>query len=249
MELEQKITVLDLKADADKREISGYAATFGGLDSYDDTIVKGAFAATLAAKFKPAEDHVKIRTLWNHNWDVPIGKPTALNEDDKGLAFVATLARTKAADDVLEMIREKVVEEMSIGYLTKKASYREDDRAEWGYVRILEEIDLWEISPVTFGADSNTSVAAKVARVAELKRHGYQIKARALQALQAEIKAGRVLSAKNLDKLKAAVEAIQDVINAASVDDVADDGEKDNGAALELALKTLNEDITALVRR
>lgn len=249
MELEQKITVLDLKADTDKREISGYAATFGGLDSYDDTIVKGAFTKTIAEKFRPNESHVKIRTLWNHNWDVPIGKPTALNEDDKGLAFVATLARTKAADDVLEMIREKVVEEMSIGYLTKKASYREDDRAEWGYVRILEEIDLWEISPVTFGADSNTSVAAKVARVAELKRHGFQIKARALQALQAEIKAGRVLSAKNLDKLKAAANAIQDVINAASVDDVTDEGEKDNGAALELALKALNEDITALVRR
>ncbi len=248
MELEQKITVLDLKADADKREISGYAATFGGLDSYDDTIVKGAFSATIAAKFKPADDHVKIRTLWNHNWDVPIGKPTALVEDDVGLAFSAKLARTKAADDVLEMIREKVVEEMSIGYLTKKASYREDDRAEWGYVRILEEIDLWEISPVTFGADSNTSVSAKVARVAELKARGFQVKARALAALQAELKAGRVLSAKNLDKLKSAMEAIQDVINAASMDDEADeDGAKSEARAAEL--KTLNEEITALARR
>lgn len=248
MELEQKITVLDLKADTDKREISGYAATFGGLDSYDDTIVKGAFAATIAAKFKPSEDYVKIRTLWNHDWGVPIGKPTALVEDDKGLAFSAKLARTKAADDVLEMIREKVVEEMSIGYLTKKASYREDDRAEWGYVRILEEIDLWEISPVTFGADSNTTVAAKVARVAELKARGLQVKARALAALNAEIKAGRVLSAKNLDKLKAAVEAIQDVINAAGVDDAAADDEEKTAASVE-ALKALNEEIAALARR
>lgn len=248
MELEQKITVLDLKADTDKREISGYAATFGGLDSYDDTIVKGAFAATLAAKFKPAEDHVKIRTLWNHDWGVPIGKPTALVEDDVGLAFSAKLARTKAADDVLEMIRERVVEEMSIGYLTKKASYREDDRAEWGYVRILEEIDLWEISPVTFGADSNTTVAAKVARVAELKARGFQVKARALAALDAEIKAGRVLSAKNLDKLKAAVEAIQDVINAAGVDDAAADDEEKTAASVE-ALKAINEEIAALARR
>lgn len=248
--LETKITTLELKADADTRTIEGYAATFGGLDSYDDTIVKGAFADTIREKFRPADGHVKIRTLWNHNWDVPIGKPATLAEDEKGLAFSAKLAKTKAADDVLEMIREGVVDEMSIGYRTVEASYKEDDRAEWGYVRILEKVDLWEISPVTFGADSNTTVGAKAARVADLQARGFQLKGRALAKLQAELKAGRVLSQKNLDKLKAAFEAIQEVIAAAEATAEADgaDDEKTMAAAL-VQLKAINNDIDALARR
>lgn len=248
--LETKRTTLELKADVDAREIRGYAATFGGLDSYDDTIIRGAFADTIQEKFRPADDYVKIRTLWNHNWDVPIGKPTALVEDEKGLAFTAKIAKTKAGDDVLELVRDKVIEEMSIGYRTVSASYKEDDRAEWGYVRILEKVDLWEISPVTFGADSNTSVTMKAARVAELHSRGLQLKGRALARLQEEIKAGRVLSQKNMDKLKSAMEAIQEVIAAAEATAEADgsDDEKTMAAAL-VQLKAINQDIDALARR
>lgn len=245
MTLEHKKTALELKANVDAREIEGYASTFGNKDSYDDTIIRGAFADSLKEKFKPSEGVVKIRTLWNHLWDVPIGKPTSLVEDDKGLFFKAKLAKTAAADDVLELIREGVVEEMSIGYRTVKSSFREDDSAEWGYVRILEKIDLWEISPVTFGADSFTSVGAKMARVAEIKAAGFQLKARALDTLQREIKAGRVLSQKNLDKLKNAMTAIQDVVSAAELDEAPEDDEKALRSALD-ALKGLNKDIAAI---
>ena len=67
-------------ADENTGEFSGYAAVFGNVDGGGDIIEKGAFTRTIA------EDFARIKILSQHNsYDLPIGKPLELREDEKGL--------------------------------------------------------------------------------------------------------------------------------------------------------------------
>ncbi|MBY0240813.1 MAG: HK97 family phage prohead protease, partial [Burkholderiaceae bacterium] len=72
-----KLDQVSLKFDGDTGVFSGYASVFGGVDSYGDTIIKGAFEATLR--------NSKPKMFFNHEWRMPIGKWTKAKEDDKGL--------------------------------------------------------------------------------------------------------------------------------------------------------------------
>ena len=67
----------EIKMDGDTGKFSGYASVFGGVDSYGDTIIKGAFESSLRSG--------KPKMFFNHSWDMPIGKWTKAKEDDKGL--------------------------------------------------------------------------------------------------------------------------------------------------------------------
>ena len=66
----------ELKMEGDAGVFSGYASVFGGVDSYGDTIMKGAFADTLKNDGVP-------KMFYNHNiWDgLPIGKYQIVQED------------------------------------------------------------------------------------------------------------------------------------------------------------------------
>ncbi len=68
---------VELKFDGEAGTFAGYASVFGGVDSYGDTIEKGAFSETLALHGAP-------KMFFNHDWNMPIGKYTA-REDEKGL--------------------------------------------------------------------------------------------------------------------------------------------------------------------
>ena len=67
------------KADKDGA-FSGYAAATGNVDLGNDIIMKGAFSDWLKTA-----DASRVRVLWNHDWDRPIGKNMAMTEDEKGL--------------------------------------------------------------------------------------------------------------------------------------------------------------------
>lgn len=191
---------LELKADVDSRTIEGYAATFGNVDSYRDTIIKGAFAASIAEKFTPFEaGRGRVKTLFQHDWDRPLGVPEVLQEDDHGLFFRSRVAPTSYGDDALILIKEHVIDRVSIGFNTRKSEWKENTGdEEIPYVRVLMDLDLWEVSPVTFAADDKTALEA-------VKR---------AERLRQELKEGRVLSSKNVDKLESALALLQEVLEA-----------------------------------
>ncbi len=60
---------------------SGYAAVTGNVDLGGDIILKGAFSEWL-----DKADPSRVRVLWQHDWDKPIGKTLSMREDDNGLA-------------------------------------------------------------------------------------------------------------------------------------------------------------------
>ena len=133
----------DIKMDADTGKFSGYASVFGGVDSYGDTIVRGAFESTLR-KAKP-------KMFYNHAWDMPIGKWDVVKEDETGLYVEGHLTPgLSLAADVRAAMGHGTLDGLSIGGMLKKGDWED---TEGGRV-IRKWSNLMEISPVVFPADS-----------------------------------------------------------------------------------------------
>ncbi len=123
-------------------EISGYASVFGASDQGNDVVQKGAYASSLKA-MKDAGRSVKM--LWQHDPSKPIGVWDEVREDKKGL-FVKgrILPDVQAGSEALALIKAGAIEGLSIGYRTIRA-----EKSQKG-TRLLHEVDLWEVSLVTF---------------------------------------------------------------------------------------------------
>jgi HK97 family phage prohead protease len=153
--------------DLEQGTFEGYASTFGVVDEYDEVVEPGAFTKTIR------ERGHRVKICWQHNWDVPIGKPLLMEEHGRDRLPVTLLARapeatgglfvkgkislTTQGTDSLILMRDGVVDELSIGYDEVKSDYSES-----GDVRLrhLREIRLWEFSPVTWGANHAAVITA-----------------------------------------------------------------------------------------
>lgn len=152
MEQKRFDVAIELKELTEDGKFSGYASTFGGEpDSYGDLIAPGAFLASLA---KGGYGGNGVKMLWQHDSDDPIGVWTLLREDARGLYVEGQLAlKVQRGLEAYELLKIGAVNAMSIGFRVVK--YSEDRNAG---TRTLEEIDLYEISLVTFPANTNATV-------------------------------------------------------------------------------------------
>ncbi len=120
---------------------SGYASVFDEVDLGNDVVAPHAFTASLARR-GPS----RIRMLFQHNPDEPIGVWERIEETARGLKVSGRITTAAAKGrEVLELMRAGAVDGLSIGFRTVRA--RQDPAT--GARRILEA-DLWEISVVTF---------------------------------------------------------------------------------------------------
>jgi HK97 family phage prohead protease len=133
--------------DADEKAgiIKGYGSYFGNKDSDNDVIMKGAYKKTIA------ENGERVKYLYQHDMNQPIGKMTELYEDEKGLVFVAEIAKTQLGKDVVELMKSGVITENSVGIMpiqkNNKGDYRE-----------ITEVKLYEISAVTLAANDQAKI-------------------------------------------------------------------------------------------
>lgn len=138
------ITDCSIKVKGDSANFAGYASVFGGVDSYGDTILRGAFDHTLRKNGKP-------KMFYNHAWDMPIGKYTVAKEDDHGLyvegEFTPGIAK---AAEVHAALKHGTLDGLSIGGYLKSGDY--DETEEGGRI-IRRWSSLVEVSPVIFPAD------------------------------------------------------------------------------------------------
>ncbi|WP_170455680.1 HK97 family phage prohead protease [Ruegeria arenilitoris] len=133
--------------------IEGYASLFGQVDQGRDVVQKGAYAASLA-RLKVAGQRVKM--LWQHDPTQPIGVWDDVREDERGLWVKGRLLEsTQKGREAAELIRAGALDGLSIGYRTKRAV--KDDKGR----RLLTELELWEVSLVTFPMLPSARVAAK----------------------------------------------------------------------------------------
>lgn len=143
-----KLSDVDLKVAGDTASFEGYASVFGGVDTYGDTIVKGAFESTLRANGKP-------KMFFDHVWGMPIGKYTVAKEDDHGLFVAGELTPGLALSaDVRAAMLHGTLDGLSIGGYVKSGDY---DETENGRV-IRKWSNLVEVSPVVFPADGAARV-------------------------------------------------------------------------------------------
>lgn len=143
--IELKETAIDMSA----RTIEGYAATWD-LDQANDIINKGAFTKTISEGF-PAG---RVKMLWQH--DAPLGMPSEMFEDDRGLFVKGKISRTQLGDEALELMRDGVVDRMSIGFSIPQNKSGFTDEG----VRVISEVKLFEFSPVTFPANEAAHIMA-----------------------------------------------------------------------------------------
>ena len=132
----------------------GYASTFGGKpDSYGDIIVQGAFSDTLA---KGGRNGYGVSMLWQHDPKMVPGVWTSLNENNKGLPVEGKLAiGTQLGADARELMKLGAIKGLSIGYDIPKGGAEFDDKKK---VRYLKRVNLWEISLVTFPANTRAQI-------------------------------------------------------------------------------------------
>lgn len=144
-----KLDDVHLKMDGEAGTFEGYAARFGGVDSYGDTILQGAFASTLRQNGKP-------KMCFAHEWDMPIGRYEKVSEDDSGLYVKGsfTPGHAKAADVRAAMLHG-TVDGLSIGGFVKKGDA--EDKPDGGQI-ITKFSRLVEISVVTFPADAGARI-------------------------------------------------------------------------------------------
>jgi HK97 family phage prohead protease len=143
----------ELKFLAESGTFEGYASVFGVTDNMNDVIARGAFRASLA-RWR-AEGRLPPM-LWQHDAAAPVGAWDEMREDAHGLfvrgrLFVTDIPKAREAH---RLMKEKVVTGLSIGYRAK-ASRRD---AATG-ARVLTEVDLMEVSMVTFPANEMARVA------------------------------------------------------------------------------------------
>lgn len=138
-----------IKLDGDTGRFAGYASVFGGVDSYGDTIVRGAYDSTLRNNGKP-------KMFFNHDsYALPIGKWLAAKEDDHGLFVEGELtAGNPQSDAVRAALKHGTVDGLSIGYYLKKGDFDETEEG-----RVIRKVSrLVEVSVVTFPADEAARV-------------------------------------------------------------------------------------------
>lgn len=134
--------------DADDKAgiVKGYASIFNNIDSDNDIIRKGAYKKTIDEAGK------RVKYLYQHEMDKPIGKMRMLEEDDKGLMFEAEIAKTTLGKDVMELIKSGIITENSVGIMPIRKEMNGEGQRE------IYEVRLFEVSAVTLAANDEAKI-------------------------------------------------------------------------------------------
>jgi uncharacterized protein len=191
------------------RMLVGYAAVFDdGTDGsrYEywgitETIATGAFSRAIKEK----QD---VRGLFNHDMRHVLGRRSSgtlrLEEDAKGLRYEIDLPDTTTGRDVEALVSRGDIDGSSFAFRVKAEEWRKVDGKDGEYVRIIKDVDLIDVGPVTFPAYTGTSSQARseddetqdelLARAAEATKpqddgeeNGSQGESRELEAMKERI--------------------------------------------------------------
>jgi HK97 family phage prohead protease len=140
--------------------LDGYAAVFNKVaeiwPGYREKIAHGAFTRTLA-------EGADVRALVDHDPSRILGRNTAgtltLEENNKGLKVRIAPANTTAGRDIVESVRRGDVTQMSFAFLPIVEEFEE--HKDGSYTRTLKDVDLFDVSIVTYPAYPQTSIAVR----------------------------------------------------------------------------------------
>jgi hypothetical protein len=158
------------QAAGDKPGAEGYAAVFNqvaDLGWFKETIKPGAFTRAIAEK----QD---VRCLFNHDEDKVLGRTKndtlTLSEDKTGLYFIDDFPETQCAADLRALLDRKDVDQCSFGFVVRKQTWTDTilDDGTLEEVRQIEDVDLLDVSIVTYPAYEGTSCEARSSEPARI---------------------------------------------------------------------------------
>lgn len=163
------------RAEGRAPSIVGHAAVFNSLSEnlggFRERIAPGAFAESINAD--------DVRALFNHDPNFVLGRNKAgtleLSEDDHGLAIRITPPDTSFARDLMVSLGRRDITQMSFGFtvLTDGQAWEED--ADGMVVRTLKRVRLFDVSPVTYPAYTQTDVALRELRSWQAANHAPEL--------------------------------------------------------------------------
>jgi len=150
---------LRIMAQAGQTRIQGYGALFGVLSEdlgwFLEMIEEGAFAECLSHK-------PDIRCLWQHDPSYVFGRTVnntlQISEDERGLWYDCLPPETTWAKDAVETIRRGDVNQSSFAFMSVDERWEKKDGQ---MVRIITRAEVFDVSPVTYPAYSDTVVGVR----------------------------------------------------------------------------------------
>lgn len=169
---------LDFETKVNKRKgiVEGYASTYGNRDLQGERVLSSFFVDQLEA-LKAAGSFGRVKALWQHSTDMPVGKAAHLYTDTKGLGFEIKMLEL-AADVrppidpkyVMATIDQGVIDATSIGYDVTEYEEKFEESGE-RTVDLIKGV-LHEISFVTFPANTQALITGSKAAAVGITRDG-----------------------------------------------------------------------------
>lgn len=153
LEVKSELKAYDDEDEENKEygEFEGYGSVFGNKDLGNDVIEKGAFSKSLRKRKAKG-----VKLLYQHKSDMPIGVFDEIKEDEHGLVVKGRLAlKTQAGAEAYELLKMGALDGLSIGFRVNPQEVSYDKRAN---KRIIKEVDLMEVSLVTFPMNPQATV-------------------------------------------------------------------------------------------
>ena len=153
IEIKSELKAYDDEEDENKEFglFEGYGSVFGNKDLGNDVIEKGAFTKSLRKRKNKG-----VKLLYQHKSDMPIGVFDSVKEDDYGLVVKGRLAlKTQAGAEAYELLKMGALDGLSIGFRVNPSEVTYDKR---NNKRIIKEVDLMEVSLVTFPMNPQATV-------------------------------------------------------------------------------------------
>ncbi|NUR00422.1 MAG: HK97 family phage prohead protease [Streptomyces sp.] len=175
-------TQFDIAAKGDGWTFTGYAAKYGtrshDLGGFKETIRSGAFTRALG-------EGQDVRALINHDAGLILGRTVSgtlkLSEDTTGLHYEVDAPDTSYARDLAESMRRGDVTQSSFAFRVREDDWQKEGRSR---LRTLIDLDLLDVSPVTYPAYEDTESGVTAARALQLAAgaHGWDLSAERLAA-------------------------------------------------------------------
>jgi len=145
---------IELKEDGDTRYIEAVFSLFDTIDSDNDV--------TKANSLRSGYTGNKVPLVWNHDWSKVIGRGI-IETDNQKAVFKGYFLNTEAGKEAYETVKAmQDMQQFSYGFQVLKSSKGThiDSKGEEVPVRMLEDVKVWEVSPVLVGAQQNSFVQA-----------------------------------------------------------------------------------------
>ena len=145
---------IELKEDGDKRYIEAVFSLFDTIDSDNDVTKANALRSGYTGN--------KVPLVWNHDWSKVIGRGI-IETDNQKAVFKGYFLETEAGKEAYETVKAmQDMQQFSYGFQVMKSEKGThiDSKGEEVPVRVLQDVKVWEVSPVLVGAQQNSFVQA-----------------------------------------------------------------------------------------